>query len=113
MPYIEGDLILPGNPSPGLARAHVSLVDATYTDKAASVLAETDIALEPHMQAPVHFRLELPQEMPANRRWLFDATVTAEPGGALAEGDYILDRAVEWVEKASHDHFRLHLIRVT
>ena len=112
MHFIEGDLILPGELPADSARAHVSVVDATYADTAAAVLAEADIVLNSHVQGAVHFRLQLPQEVPANRRWLFDATVTADPSGSLAAGDYVLDRAVEWSEGSDRHHFRLYLVRV-
>jgi uncharacterized lipoprotein YbaY len=113
MHFIEGDLILPGELPADSARAHVSLIDATYADAASAVLAEADIALDSHVQGPVHFRLALPQEMPANRRWLFDATVTADPSGSLAAGDYVLDHAVEYAEGRDSRHVRLYLVRVT
>jgi Type III secretion system lipoprotein chaperone (YscW) len=110
---ICGYLVLPG-PSPAeTARASVSLIDATSADAAGKVLTETVFILPAPHTGPVPFRLSLPLQRSSARRWLYDASVTADLSGRLAAGDYVLGHTVECLDGHEDQPVQLNLERVT
>lgn len=113
MRVIEGHLVLPGGLPAQHAKARISLIDATYADAAATAVATTEIALTAPLSGPVPFRLAVPQALPPKRRWLIDATVMSVTADRLAVGDYVLDRAVEYLEHGNGRPITLNLVPVT
>jgi uncharacterized lipoprotein YbaY len=111
--HLDGFLLLPGPPPAQPGRVHVSLIDATMADAAATVLAETALTQIAPPSGRLPFRLTLPQQRRPGRRWLFDAKFTADPSGVLAEGDYVLARAVEWPPDGGDQPITLELVRVS
>lgn len=106
---MSGKLILPGPLPATAARVSVALVDATLADAPAAVLSETTFTARAPLAAPITFDLALPPDRPAGRRWLVAATVTADPQGRLARGDYILGRAIEYPESGAAGPMTLSL----
>jgi hypothetical protein len=109
---IRGKLVLAG-PLPATSScATVSLIDATYTDEPATVLARVVLRVASLVSGTIDFCLGALPHRPARRRWLFDAVVTADCDGQLRAGDYVLDYAVEYPEQPDRSPVLLNLKRI-
>jgi uncharacterized lipoprotein YbaY len=110
---IHGRLVLPGGLPAKLSRAAVSLIDASYADASATALAETVLQVTAPLSGPIEFCLGgVPPREPPRRRWVFDATVTADRDGHLAAGDYVLAHTVEYLERPRRGPVSLRMQRV-
>jgi hypothetical protein len=110
---VQGVLVLPDALPARPSWVSVSLIDATLADAAARVLATTTFASASVGAHEIPFRLGPLPRRHGRRRWLFDASVTADPAGRLSAGDYVLGRAVEWPARGAPNEIRLMLEKVT
>ncbi len=114
MGCIRGCLVLPDALPGTSSRITVSLVDATHADAPAAVLAQTVLQVEALQSGPIiDFCLDDVPPRPPRRRWLFDATATADRGGQLRTGDYVLAHAVEYTGPPDSTLVRLRLKRIS
>ncbi|MEW8130898.1 MAG: YbaY family lipoprotein [Candidatus Thiodiazotropha endolucinida] len=109
---IVGHLVLPGPLASGKAKVSVSLIDATMADQPASVVAKTEFVIENNTDNTIEFVLNAAR-CPTKRRWLFDATVTADEEGRLMPGDFVLTRSIVYVDPVRSADIVLDLERVT
>lgn len=110
---VQGVLLLPGRLPTRAWTVSVSLIDATVVDRAAPVLVSTTFAVPDVGIDEIPFHLDPLPARPRRRRWVFTATVTADPSGRLAAGDYLLARSVEWPEGDAPEQIRLALQKVS
>lgn len=109
---IVGHLVLPGPILSRTAKVSVSLIDATFSDMASSVVAKTEFLVENNIGNTIEFVLETAAR-PSKSRWLFDATVTADDKGHLATGDFVLTHSIAFDGPESSADVVLILEQVT
>src|SRR5438309_2178246 len=93
---IEGHVVLEPPADLTAAPVVVSLNDTTFADAPATTVAESRFDVSGSRVARVPFCLEVPDDLPDDRRYTLGAEVRRHAGEVVAPGDYLNMQSVPW-----------------
>ncbi|MBV8356694.1 MAG: YbaY family lipoprotein [Deltaproteobacteria bacterium] len=93
---IVGELVLQPPANLCEAAATISLNDTTMADAPAEIVATTRFNISGTQVVHVPFRLDIPAELPRNRRYTIAAEICRRPGRPAGLGNYLNMQSVPW-----------------
>ena len=93
---IEGEVVLEAEAWLEDAAVVVALRDVTMADAPAEVVAGVGKRVTGERVRRIPFRLELPHDLPPNRRYSLGAEIRRQGGKEVMAGDYLNVEAIPW-----------------